>query len=1396
MTRRKAKADAPEMPTFADTFRYKVVYAYKIDDRKHQGYLKVGDTDVVSDLPPGQLPPNCRILNAAARKRIDQQTQTAGVDYELLHAELAIRTRDLGDGRTLLDYFTDRKVHDVLKHSGFAHKFIGNTKGREWFQVDLKTVKAAIAAVKEGRSVLAGGEAETDEPIEFREEQLAAVEKTLECFKKKDEMLWDAKMRFGKTLTALQVVRAARGKFRRVIIVTHRPVVGGGWQEDFNKLFTKEDGYTFYRKESLAAGEYEFSGKVEAANDRKLAALGKTGRRFIYFASIQDLRGSQAVGGRFAKNRGVFGMDWDLVVVDEAHEGTQTELGKEVRQQLVKKRTKVLSLSGTPFNILSQYDEDAVFVWDYVMEQKRKATWEEEHPDEPNPYAQLPRLNICTYDLGSELEGFSEEDLEGKAFNFREFFRTWTGDRSQDFRPLPKGAKVGGFVHEAAVLRFLDLVSGDNPKSRYPFASREHRDLFRHTLWMVPGVAAAKALSAMLRTHRYFRHYGVANVAGEGDDYEERHFAGALELVRKTIRDNDRSITLSCGKLTTGVTVPEWTAVLMLAGSAVASAAQYMQTIFRVQSPGTLGGRMKTNCYAFDFAPDRALKVLAETAQVSRRVSKGTVSGEGGRRVLGEFLNFCPVISISGTRMEPYDVRKMMASIKRIFVLKTIRNGFDDTSLYSRKLLELSQVDLRKFEELRAIVGTSKQTKAADTVFVNEQDFDDERRGRGKGTGSPRELSKEELAGREERKRRREERKRAILILRAISIRMPLLIYGADVPVEKVISIKEFPDLVDAESWEEFMPRGVTKALFRKFVEYYDADVFAEAGTQIRKLAKSADALPPTRRIRQIARIFSYFKNPDKETVLTPWRVVNMHLADTVGGWSFWDERFEKPLEDAPRRVVREGVTEAVFGKPDAKVLEINSKSGLYPLYAAYSLYRRKLGEVSEEAIQPSEREKLWREVVARSLFVVCKTPMAATITRRTLAGYTGARVNTLYLKNLVGMLKENPGKFRAAVCLGKTWRNKELAMKTIDFDAVVGNPPYQLEVAKRQSETNGQARRKSIFQYFQLAADAVTSGVTSLIYPGGRWLHRSGKGMEEFGLAQINDPRLARIDFYPDSSEVFPSVAIADGISIVLKVVGKVSPGFRYVYHKDGVSQDYDLDNPGKDLIPLNPCDNIILGKVRAFCKANGLQTLDKKVLSQKFFGVESDFVEDNPKLVKPYDGKKLLDYGKEIKLFTNDKAGKAGRSKWYVVNRNVIKVNNAAIDKWKVVVSSANAGGQKRDWQIEVLDNHSAFGRSRVALGLFDTRREAENFYSYCKSCLIRFLFLMTDESLTSLAKEVPDLGNYKTAHALLDFSRDIDKQLGKLVELTKSEAAYVAKTIRDIDNSRNVTAPSSNP
>lgn len=1361
--------------TFVETTKYKLIYVYTIEDKKHEGYLKVGDTDVISSLLPDQLTPNSKVLNDAARHRIDQQTQTAGVEYTLLYTEVAVRFRNLSNGVTMLEHFTDKKVHSVLKNSGIPHKFIGSTKGREWFGTDLATVKAAIAAVKDYCSVIAGGEVEQEEPIEFRKEQNDAVAKTLSCFNKKNEMLWDAKMRFGKTLTALQVVREAKGRFRRVIIVTHRPVVGSGWQEDFNKLFTKEDGYKFYRKASLAS-DYEFSGKVEEQNDKELYKKDKSGERFIYFASIQDLRGSQMAGGKFDKNRGVFKMDWDLVIVDEAHEGTQTDLGKEVRQLLVKKHTKVLSLSGTPFNILSQYDEDSVFVWDYVMEQKRKETWDEEHPDEPNPYASLPRLNLYTYDLGSELEGFSEDDLEGKAFNFREFFRTWTGDKDVDHRPVPSDAKVGDFVHEDDVRRFLDLISGDSPKSRYPFATQSHRDLFRHTLWMVPGVAAAKALSAMLHDHKYFKNYGIANVAGEGDDYEERHFDSALEMVRKAIRDNEYSITLSCGRLTTGVTVPEWTAVLMIAGSAVASAAQYMQTIFRVQSPGDLGGKMKTDCYAFDFAPDRALKVLAETAQVSCRVSKNDTIEAKGRRILGEFLNYCPVISISGTTMEEHDVKKMMASIKHIFVMKTIRNGFDDSSLYSNRLLELTDIDLRKFEDLRKIVGSSKQTKMVDTVYVNQNDFDDEEHEKGKvDTKLKRELSEEERAAREEMKRRREEKKNAILILRAISIRMPLLIYGADVPIEKVISISEFPSLVDDESWVEFMPQGVTKTIFKKFVEYYDADVFAEAGTQIRKLAKSADKLPPTRRVQQIAKIFSYFKNPDKETVLTPWRVVNMHLADTIGGWCFYDENFEKPLEDAPRHVLHGGVTQDVFGKPDSKILEINSKSGLYPLYVAYSLYRRKLGEVSEDAVKPTELVKLWREVVARSLFVVCKTEMAATITKRTLVGYDDkATVNMQYFRNLVEVLKTNPKKFYNKVCGGNAWNNKEFEMKMLKFDAVVGNPPYQLMGG------SGGTNDAPIFQYFCQAATSLQSRYVSMIIPA-KWFAAGRESqLKDFREQMLNGGRIRKLFAFSDSHSLFPSAEIKGGVCYYLED-SAYNGNCEYTLAENGETATANIALNEFPVFIRNPKTAAIVKKVRDRAVNDGVGFVDSIISADTPFGIPTNPGESK-KTPFAVSNHKTSEFDTILYYLVKSK-----RVIGYVRGKDVVK-NAADVKCDKVFIPGAYGAGEGFPHQIlgapEIAPKKSVCSQTYL-YAKFGSHAEAVDFAAYLKTRFFRILVCaakVTQHAQDRVYRFVP-LQDF-TSKSDIDWSRpvsEIDAQLYAKYGITKPEQKFIESMIK---------------
>lgn len=1369
------------MEKFDCTYKYKLIYVFSMPYDTHKGLLKIGEATLTTDTKPEFLTPNCRELNQAAIARIKGYTATASVNFKLEHTELAVLQKD---GYTFT--FKDKDVHRVLMNSG-VHKVQPNgATGEEWFETTLDVAVNAIKAVKSGRSSLSSSEKATSEKaaakIDFREEQEAAIEQTIKAFKKENEMLWYAKMRFGKTLTALEVVR--RSQYRRVIIVTHRPVVSDGWGTDFGKIFYKgssEHDYSFELKTNDSA--YTYDEKIDLENDLKIRRLDQSGNYFLYFASIQDLRGSQRVGGKFNKNNAVFDLDWDLIIVDEAHEGTQTELGDSVIKQLRKAKTKVLALSGTPFNLLDKFGEDNVYTWDYVMEQKKKAEWDICHYGDHNPYADLPQMHIYTYDLGEKLKKYVSDEYDTKAFNFREFFRVWSrGPHGK--REIPQSAVEGNFVHEADVRSFLDLMAKEDKDSIYPFSTDAYRNMFRHTLWMVPGVKEAKALSEMLRHHPVFMHFGIANVAGEGDTFEEDHAKDALELVRKTIRDNKYSITLSCGKLTTGVTVPEWTAVLMLSGSYSTAASQYMQTIFRVQSAGSIDGKQKTDCYVFDFAPDRTLIVLTETVHLSRKPGKNQ---KKRREVMTEFLNYCPVIAIAGSRMTKYSVNSMMEQVKQIYAERAVNSGFEDESIYNDELLKLDDIDASKFNALKDIIGASKAQKKKDSVVVNGQGLTDEQiahidDGDDEPVTPPSPPTPEEIADRLKKKQAKEARKKAIDILRGISIRMPLMIYGANVPIDEDIDIDRFVELVDDTSWAEFMPKGVTKPLFADFTKYYDRDVFIAAGKRIRKLAAAADKETPTRRVKLIAEIFRHFKNPDKETVLTPWRVVNMHMSDTLGGWCFFNEQFEDDTQeekhrlDEPRFVDQGEVTKEVF-REDTHILEINSKTGLYPLYVAYSVYRQKLEDTTDDDWEPAELQAMWEEVLRDNIYVICKTPMAKYITKRTLTGYHDNVVNAHYFDDLVNMLKSKPGQFKKKILKGSYWGKEVKEMK---FDAIVGNPPYQEETAQAQSVTNGQAPRTNVFQYFQMISDELSSGAISLIYPGARWIHRFGKGLAQFGLDQINDKTLVRVDFYQDANEIFKDVAIADGITVVYKNKSKDSEGFEYIYHRGDEKTKVHMDYPGEQLLTLNPKDGSIISKVNNFVDGNHLSFMFDRVLPRTLFGIESNFVEEHPSKVKELtNGYELK--SNEIKLFVNDKAGKAGRSKWYVADKSVIQNGQEYLSEWQVVVSSANAGGQKRDNQIEIIDNHSAFGRSRVALGSFKTETEAINFYHYCKATLIRFMFLMTDEALTSLGKKVPDVLDYSDKNALIDFSKDLNTQLYALVGLTTEEISYVESVVK---------------
>ncbi|MDO5332004.1 MAG: Eco57I restriction-modification methylase domain-containing protein, partial [Bacillota bacterium] len=622
--------------------------------------------------------------------------------------------------------------------------------------------------------------------------------------------------------------------------------------------------------------------------------------------------------------------------------------------------------------------------------------------------------------------------------------------------------------------------------------------------------------------------------------------------------------------------------------------------------------------------------------------------------------------------------------------------------------------------------------------------------------------------------------------LSTISIRIPLLFYGGEFEIEEG-RLAEIITGIDDASWNIFMPAHLTKQDFRELVQYYNQETVIGAGKAIREKAKAADCLPPTERTIAIAEIFSHFQNPSHETVLTPWHIVNIHMALTLGGYCFYNENFEENTDEyyhrlqTPRFVSINEITEKSLGNSDANILEINSKSGLYPLYVVYSLYRAKLKELGKEESEclPEMLRKVWNDAVSQ-VYVICQSNMSVQITKRTLCGYDTCFPNLKSEKKLVEVLRDSPKQFVRKVTKAKYW--KEGAAGTMKFEAVVGNPPYQEETITKESTTNGQVPRKNIFHYFQICADEISSRYISLIYPGGRWIHRFGKGLAEFGKKQINDPILSKIDFYPNAEDIFKDVAIADGISIVFKDKLKTSSGFTYVYHTDKEITTVHMDNPGDELISLNPQNTAILDKIADYMKIHKYAYLAERILPRSLFGVESSFVEENPDKAKPFEDGMDVDYDSEVKLFTNDKAGKAGRAKWYIVNKNDIPTGKEYIDEWQVIVSSANAGGQKRDSQLGIADNHSAFGRARVALASFKTDEEAINFYKFCKTYLVKFMFLMTDEALTSLGKKVPDFGNYKSDNGVLDFSKDLNVQLYELFGLEDDEISYIEATIKD--------------
>ena len=657
----------------------------------HDGWTKIGFTE------------------RDVETRIREQTHTVGVEPKLCwHMRAAFMTEPYGT-------FTDKDFHAYLKKLEVPRE-----SGTEWFQIDPNVARGNFIDFTQNHGVVSDEYADAAIPYKLRDEQSEAVQKTIEYFTAREnaEFLWNAKPRFGKTLSAYDLCMKLGA--RNILIVTNRPAIANSWYQDYETFFGPQSGYLFVSNvDGIKNKKFVYS------REEYLAKIDDTVKGCIEFVSLQDLKGSIYFGGRYDKLSEVSddkkkGLTWDILIVDEAHEGVDTYKTDTAFNHIKRKWT--LHLSGTPFKALAndKFPESAIYNWTYADEQKKKRDWDAASEIE-NPYANLPRLSLYTYQMSDIVRDRVErgleldDDIEEYAFDLNEFFST---------------NESGKFVHDADVDKFLDAMTR---QEKFPFSTSELRDELKHTFWILNRVASAKALAKKLRLHPVFKDYEIILAAGDGklDDDEENE--KSFDKVTKAIKKYDKTITLSVGQLTTGVTIPEWTAVLML--SNMASPALYMQAAFRAQNPCLFtdaegNSYRKQNAYVFDFDPARTLTIFEQFANDLIPETSGDKGDfDSRKRHVRELLNFFPVYGEDeeGAMIE-LDAEKVLTIPRRIHAREVVERGFMSNFLFAnisgifgapREIIDIIN-NMQALEEPKALAPAAVDENTADNLNLNE----------------------------------------------------------------------------------------------------------------------------------------------------------------------------------------------------------------------------------------------------------------------------------------------------------------------------------------------------------------------------------------------------------------------------------------------------------------------------------------------------------------------------------------------------------------------------------------------------------------------------------------------------------------------------------------------------
>lgn len=667
---------------------YPQIYAYTLPTEKEDlGWIKIGYTE-----------------RKNVDDRIKEQTHTAAIrlTYSKLWSEPAKFAKNEG-------WFKDKQFHSYLRR----YKKVSQRQGTEWFYYDGHPQKSH----QDFMDFRNNQKSQIKEQLTYqlRPEQVAAVHQTLDYAHNhpNSEFLWNAKPRFGKTLTTYDLARKLDAK--TVLVVTNRPAVANSWFDDFEKFISWQTSYAFISTNDTLKDRPVLT--IDEFNNEPFSGSKKD--KMITFISLQDLKGAISFGGNYDKLKWVKDSHWNLLVIDESHEGVDTFKTDIAFNNI--NRDFTLNLSGTPFKAVAsgKFKQNQIYNWTYADEQQAKANWHDSEKN--NPYRSLPKLNLFSYQMspmitdevnqGAQING----DNIDYAFDLNEFFAT---------------NQNGHFIHEMDIKKWLDTLTHNE---KYPFSTKELRNKLKHTFWLLNRVASAKALEKLLKEHPVFKDYEIILAAGDGHGFDDDQTINekSLDKVKREIKKNDKTITLSVGQLTTGVTIPEWTAVLVL--SNLKSPSQYMQAAFRAQNPWEhmVNGQVyqKENAYVFDFAPERTLTIYDEFANdLSKQTSNGNGTTKDREKNIGRLLNFFPVIAEDNQgKMVELSVNQVLTIPRAIKAQEVVRRGFMSNLLFANISGIFASAGAREILEQLNPVDTGKKVshkteKKIDTRNVKVND--------------------------------------------------------------------------------------------------------------------------------------------------------------------------------------------------------------------------------------------------------------------------------------------------------------------------------------------------------------------------------------------------------------------------------------------------------------------------------------------------------------------------------------------------------------------------------------------------------------------------------------------------------------------------------------------------